>query len=192
MIAWLIFFNIRNSFLLLTNLMKEITLPAPKKIMISPSETTFENAWQYRRTCPLKISNSPFRINGFVHKKTSPLKKFHYAFSPSMLINNLYWECPAIKGDLFLDHKEQSISNNFLYAQNGLARPQKLIMTFPFQTMNSYVQECPIIQLDIFRQRMKHSTSNHCYFAQNNVARLKNPSWPLPLQKMNNWILMAR
>ena len=131
MIAWLIFFNIRNSFLLLTNLMKEITLPAPKKIMISPSETTFENAWQYRRTCPLKISNSPFRINGFVHKKTSPLKKFHYAFSPSMLINNLYWECPAIKGDLFLDHKEQSISNNFLYAQNGLARPPKTYHDFP-------------------------------------------------------------
>ena len=118
MIAWLIFFNIRNSFLLLTNLMKEITLPAPKKITISSSETFFENAWQYRRTCPLKISNSPFRINGFAHEITYPL-------------NNLYWECLAIKGDLFLDHKEQSISNNFLYAQNGLARPQKTYHDFP-------------------------------------------------------------
>ena len=48
-----------------------------------------------------------------------------------MLINNLYWECPAIKGDLFLDQKEQSISNNFLYAQNGLARPPKTYHDFP-------------------------------------------------------------
>ena len=169
--------------------MKEITLPAPKKIMISPSETTFENAWQYRRTCPLKISNSPFRINGFVHKKTSPLKKFHYAFSPSMLINNLYWECPVTYSLIIRNNLYQI---TFCLHKMVLPAPKKLIMTFPFQTMNSYVQECPIIQLDIFRQRMKHSTSNYCYFAQNNVARLKNPSWPLPLQKMNNRILVAR
>ena len=47
------------------------------------------------------------------------------------MINNLYRECPAIKGDVFLDDKEQSISNYCFYAQNGLARPEKLIMTFP-------------------------------------------------------------
>ena len=157
--------------------MKEITLPAPKNHDFPPPKwwtTTFENAWQYRQTWPLKISNSPFRINGFAHKRTSPIKKCHSAFSPAILINNLYWECPAIKGDLFLDHKEQSISNNFLYAQNGLARPPKnLSWLFPSQMMNSYVQECLMILLDIFRQRMKHSTSNYCYFAQNNDARLK-------------------
>ena len=76
--------------------------------------------------------------------------------------------------DLFLDHMEQLISNNFFIRTKWSCPPQKnLSWLFPSQMMNSYVQECLMIQLDIFRQRMKHSTSNYCYFVQNNAARLK-------------------
>ena len=184
------FLNIRNSFLLLTNLMKEITLPAKKKITISPppkwwtTTYTYENTWQYRRTCLLKISNSPVRINGFAHKISSPPQKIHYEFSPSILINNLYREYPAVKGDLCLDHKEQSISNHFLYAENRLARSQKnFSWLFPLQMMNRYVQECSFIESDIFLQRKEHSTSNYCYFAQNIVARPKKSIMTPPPSK---------
>ena len=100
------------------------------------------------------------------------------------MINNVYREWPATKGDVFLDDKEQSISNYCFYAQNGLARPEKnLSWLFPSQMMNSYVQECLVIQPDIFRQRMKHSTSNYCYFAQNNVAHLKKSIMTPPPSK---------
>ena len=154
--------------------------------MISPPPkcwtTTYENAWQYRRTCPLKISNSPFRINGFAHKRTSPLKKISLCICSLHIDKQPLLRMPGNKR--WLDHKEQSISNNFLYAQNGLARPQKnLSWLFPSQMMNSYVQECLMILLDIFRQRMKHSTSNYCYFAQNNVARLKKSIMTPPPSK---------
>ena len=47
------------------------------------------------------------------------------------MINNLYREWPAIKGDLILDDKEQYISNHCFTHQIVLPAPQKLIMTFP-------------------------------------------------------------
>ena len=114
--------------------MKEITLPAQKRSWFPPPKwwtTTFKNAWQYRRTCPLKISNCPFRINGVPHKITSPLKKFHDAFSPSMLINNLYWECPAKKVTYSLIIRNNPYQITSYMHKMALPAPKKLIMTFP-------------------------------------------------------------